>query len=208
MLDSSPQGERGKYMTLLTEARGLVVAQGQGVMPARSKLGGSLTPYRLLSITVATRNIERVIGVEVLETFVQLWRDAKRQGYAAWALSAIAQCVKPGAADQKLFHLTLEYLRIVNNTISSEKLFPLLRLAFAVKFIHLLGYHGSGMTTHPFMEIADQVVRTNALRDALSLLARVQKKVHAQVELILEELSGEKHSMPARFLMSLDTKVA
>lgn len=203
ILSSQPQGERGKQMVFLTEKKGLVVAQGQGVMPARSKLGGSLTPYRLLSVTFSNRTFERVIGVEVRETFEYVWRDARRQGYAAWALDVIQKCVKQGLADSRLFDLILEYLRILNDNTISASVLPSLRLAFAIKFIHLLGYHGSGLNTHPFMETADLVVRTDSLKDASNLLVQVQKKVHAQVETILIEVSEERDSMPARFLTEL-----
>lgn len=206
ILSCAPQGERGRQLTLLTEERGLVVAQGQGIAPARSKLGPSLTPYRLLSVTVTTRNIERVIGVEVLETFANLWRDTRRQGYAAWACAAIQQCVKPGVADHNLFNLLLEYLRVLNDNTINDRQLPLLRLTFAIKFIHLLGYHGQGFHGKPLAGIADQVIGEGSLRKAPALLAQAQKKLHEQVETILKEVANTDSFLPAQFLVSLNQR--
>ncbi len=201
ILTSVPFGERGKIFTFLTEQKGLVYAQGQGVMPARTKLGSSLTPYRMLSVTCASRANERIIGVEVKETYKNIWTDLRRQGYAAWANAFLAACLKPEAEDIRIFSLIRDYYHHIDECSLGNGTLPLLRVAFAMRLIRLLGYH---LPLH-----ADDIVYD--ARDANrpptleELAARITPHRHEAFQ-SLEKWNAEMDidiTLPARYLMSL-----
>lgn len=143
ILASAPSGERGKLLSLLTEERGLVTAHGQGMMPARSKLGGSLTTYRILNVTLVSKAHDRVIGVEVEKTYARLWADARRQGYAAWGNEWLMKILKEGAADERIFRACETYYEVLNAEEEGSDAIAQLssyRLAFASMIIEGLGY--------------------------------------------------------------------
>jgi len=203
VLSSAPQGERGKLMHLLTEARGLVIAHGQGVMAPRSKLGPKLTQYRLLTLNLVGRVIDRIIGVEVLETYEILWRDPLRQGYAAWAQAIVQNVLKPGVKDVRIFEILREYLEHINDVDVKEQELPSMRLAFACRLNHFLG--------HALFTEKIDTENGNLLQQALShdlldhmalVLMPMARVVHERVEAWVAETAGVKELPPARFLRS------
>jgi len=143
ILSTAPYGERGKRIILLSPDRGLLAVHAQGVILARSKLGGNLTPYRSLVVTLVSKVQERVIGVEVVQTYHRLWADARRQGYAAWGNEWLMKILKEGAADERIFRACETYYEVLNAEEEGSDAIAQLssyRLAFASMIIEALGY--------------------------------------------------------------------
>ncbi|MEW6610920.1 MAG: recombination protein O N-terminal domain-containing protein [Patescibacteria group bacterium] len=203
ILSSAPYREWGRSFFLLTAQKGLIHAHAIGVARMRSKLGPKLTPYHLLSLTLVSRFTDRIIGVDVIETFSNLWRDARRQGYAAWGLAAIQGSLKPGLADVRIFDLCLEYLRTLNTLSVFDKTFPSLRLAFVVKLLHFLGYRLKEGENAPLRSGVIPFLGDGSLREVAGAMSPVQKIVHERSEEMVREIMGERMVPLARYLTAL-----
>lgn len=204
ILSSVPQGERGNLFILLTEERGLVHAQGQGVRSPRSKLGCKLTPYRLLSLNLTHRTIDRIIGVEVMEAYETIWRDARRQGYAAWAAAFLQQALKPGVRDEKIFALFHEYLQSVNDAAMPETDLPSYRLAFAVRNIECLGHslvEGKGHEREA--AVLKNASAAETLKKTSIILAPIKQFLFQASEAWVAEMSGKRELHPSHFLQNI-----
>lgn len=207
ILSSAPYREWGRSFLLLTKEKGQVTAHAVGAARMRSKLGPKLTPYRLLSLTLVSRFADRIIGVEADETFSHLWHDCRRQGYAAWGLAVLQGALKPGVADERIFHLCLEYLRTLNDVSVMDKIFPSLRLAFAARLLDCLGYRVEREVAYNGKqgeELLHQSSRAATLIEAGQLLIPMQKALHERIGHIFSDSIGiSSLLLPEQFLMSL-----
>lgn len=195
------QGERGRVYEILTEKRGLVRAQAKGTNVMASKLGSELTMYRILYLSIVSKRIDRIIGVETEEIYQQLWQDAKRQGYAAWACAVLSGCMKPGVSDVRIFQLVKDYFIVLNNSDTEIGQLPLMRLAFITKLIGLLGYRLPDITDEEKSNI-EQLINAKELISSISALAPIQRIVHERAEGVLNEIGDDRIRQVSKYLLS------
>ncbi len=133
-------GEASRYLYVLTETLGFVIARAQGVRKLPSKLRGHVALYHYSQLTlVRGREYWRLIGAEVNQTIQELKPRSRVVG--GRLLSLVCRLAPPGEVNQPLFSLMRQVWQLMigdRNFLSTD--LSLFELYTVSKLLATLGY--------------------------------------------------------------------
>jgi len=155
ILKKTDFGETDQLFSIYTNSQGKVIALGRGTKKIQSKLSGSLQQFCLLDLMIAPgKNCSHIAGVTLAKNFSGIRNDLKKIILGSFALELIDKFTQPAQPDTSIFILLSKYLVAINDNLFSEKEWRLIKQAFIVKLLSLLGLA-------PGAEIASDSKRLN-----------------------------------------------
>ena len=89
IVSSSPQGEYGKRLVIISDKLGKITAFAGGAAKASSGITGSARPVTCASFILGKgRSAYNIHGISVIDSFDDLGRDFDKSVYAAYVLEA------------------------------------------------------------------------------------------------------------------------
>ncbi|HPI67382.1 MAG TPA: DNA repair protein RecO [bacterium] len=128
-------------ITAYSENFGKLILQARGGKKILSKLAGHLEPVSLSYLNmVRGKNIDQLIGAEVLDGYWSVKQSINRIVAAGWLVNLINKMVLEKHPDRRMFFLIKHYLDFLNR---NENNIDLASLAVGFKLWHLLGLNPS-----------------------------------------------------------------
>ena len=148
VLKSAPLGEAGLMVTLYTRAAGKVRAAARGILRPTSKRVGHLEPLNRVEMVLAysrSGGMETVAQVQVLESFGSLKASLAGVSKGIYLAELVDGFGTEGNANQEMYSLLVDILRIINDSPESE-------LALRYFELHLLKCSGFMPELHRCVE--------------------------------------------------------
>lgn len=140
ILKKTDMGEANQLFSIYTQSQGKVMALGRGVKKITSKLNYQLQPFSVIELMVAPgKNYDHIAGATIVKNFTAIKKDFKKIILASFALELIEKLTKLGQPDAKIFVLLSRYLSAVDTNLFSNGNWQIIRQAFIVKLLGLLG---------------------------------------------------------------------
>lgn len=132
--------ENDRIVSFYTRDLGKIRVLVRSAKKITSKLSGGLAqPFTLLELSVVQgRNFYHLIGSRKIQEFSRIFKDYKKSILCLEVLSKMDYLLKLRHTDLKIFDLLFKFLEKINK--SSEKKIDLLKYAFLIKLISLMGY--------------------------------------------------------------------
>ncbi|MDX9893150.1 MAG: DNA repair protein RecO [Patescibacteria group bacterium] len=141
VLKQTDHQENDQLFTIYTQQLGKVIALGRGTKKINSKLNSHLQPWSVVNLLIAKgKNYDHVAGAVMIKNFSNLRTDLKKIVLASFALEVIDKLTKTEEADDKIFNLLLKYLFVLDTNDFSQVDWQLIKKAFTVKLLTLLGF--------------------------------------------------------------------
>jgi DNA repair protein RecO len=136
-------------ITTYSEEKGKLILQAKGAKKIRSKLAGHLEPITLsrLNITLG-KNIDQLIGAQIIKSYAQLKNNLKALGYANYFIELIDSLTHENHPDKNIYELLEKSLNYLNTEIHPKQskgsiTLLLARISFGFKLLYLLGFNPS-----------------------------------------------------------------
>ena len=140
VLNKTDRGEADQLFHMYTDTRGKVDALGRGVRKIQSKLNGHLQPFTITQLTIASGRVyDHVAGAETEKVFWQIRSDVKKIVLANYALELVDVMTRVGQPDERIFQLLFRYLVALDEHDFSARDWHMVRQAFVIKLLTLLG---------------------------------------------------------------------
>lgn len=141
ILKKTDFGEADQLLNIYTQSHGKIIALGKGTKKIQSKLSSGLQYFSLINLMVAWgKNYDHIAGVELARIFSGIAIDLKKIILASYALELVDQLTKPNQPDIKIFTLLSKYLLALNDNSFTFKEWQIVRQAFVVKLLTILGF--------------------------------------------------------------------
>jgi DNA repair protein RecO (recombination protein O) len=112
VLKHNDYGEADRMLTLYSRQRGKLRALGKGVRKVRSRKGGHVEPFTLVSLQLAKgRNWYIVSQAEAQETYPNIHQDLEGMGYASYAVELLDKFTFDEEENSALFRLITNTLK-------------------------------------------------------------------------------------------------
>ena len=156
-------GEADQLVTVYTEKRGKIIALVRGAKKISSKLNYQLQFFSIIDLMIADgKKNQHIAGALAFKSFSAIGKDLKKIILATFALELVEKMVGENQADKPIFNLLINYLVAVNDKNFTAKEWQLIREAFIVKLLSLLGFQ-------PTLDIATNSAKLNLfLKDHLN----------------------------------------
>ncbi|MAF14335.1 MAG: DNA repair protein RecO [Parcubacteria group bacterium] len=126
---------------IYTLSQGKVVAIGRGTKKIKSKLNSNLKQLAVVDLMIADgKNYSHIAGATVNKNFNNIITDLKKIILASFALELVEKFTKVDQPDEKLFGLVVKYFDILNSNSFEEKDWQIIRQAFVIKLLAILGF--------------------------------------------------------------------
>lgn len=137
VLKHNDYGEADRMLTVYTRQKGKVRALARGVRKVRSRMGGHLEPFTLVSLLLATgRHWYVVSQAEAKDTYTSLSEDLEIVGYASYVVEILDRFTFEEEENSALFRLLATTLDRLNKGDD-----PLLAVRYyEVRLLDLLGF--------------------------------------------------------------------
>jgi DNA repair protein RecO (recombination protein O) len=136
--------ENDSLITVYTKNFGKLFLIARGTKKLQSKLAGHLEPISLADILVIKgKGFDYIGSALTRDAFLSLKDDLNKLYYSGRAINYFSRLVKEGQADENLFFLLSNWLRIINDyssTYFTKEMGELLLAWFIFKFMTELGY--------------------------------------------------------------------
>lgn len=140
ILKRTDWGEANQLFSIYTQSQGKVVALGRGVKKITSKLNYQLQPFAVVELMVAPgKNYDHIAGATIAKNFIAIKKDFKKIVLASFALELVEKLTKPGEPDDQIYTLLARYLAAVDANLFSSANWQVMRQAFIIKLLGLLG---------------------------------------------------------------------
>jgi len=140
ILKKTDFGEADQLFNIYTQSQGKIIALGRGTKKIQSKLSGSLQQFCLLNLMIAPgKNYSHIAGVTLAKNFSGIKNDLKKIILGSFALELIDKFTQTDQPDINIFILLSKYLAAINDNLFSEKEWHLIKQAFIIKLLSLLG---------------------------------------------------------------------
>lgn len=170
ILSKTDRGEADQLFYMYTDLRGKVGALGRSVRKIQSKLNGHLQPFMLSHITIAPgKAYDHVAGAEVIKVFWGIRSDLKKIVLASYALELVDVMTKIGQPDDRIFNLLHHYLVALDENDFSAGDWQVVRQAFVIKLLTLLGF------APPTEVVSDPALLDDFLREHLERELKSEK---------------------------------
>jgi len=138
ILDRQDWREYDSKLTLYSPAKGKIILVARGVKKLKSKLAGHLEPISLSQImAIRGRQVDYIGSAVNIECFVGIKSDLDKINAAGDAIRIFNNIIKEGEADESIFNLLTEFLKILDK---AGKNYQLLKYFFILKLMSQLGY--------------------------------------------------------------------
>jgi DNA repair protein RecO (recombination protein O) len=112
VLKHNDHGEADRMLTLYTRQRGKLRALAKGVRKVRSRKGGHVEPFTLVSLQLAKgRNWHIVSQAEAIETYPNLRQDLEGMGYASYVSELLDKFTFDEEENSAVFRLITNTLK-------------------------------------------------------------------------------------------------
>lgn len=136
ILKRKKYGEADRLLTIYTEKKGKITAIAKGSRKILSKLGGHLELFYLSDfIVIEGKNIDTIIGAEIIEVFPDLRKDSDKTRQAYYFAELIDQLIREEETSREIFNLLLKCLKYLDKDNNS-----LLLVFFELGLLLLLGH--------------------------------------------------------------------
>lgn len=141
ILRKTDRGEADQLFSIYTETHGKVLALGRATKKIESKLNNSLQPFTTLQLMLAHgRAYDHVAGVEIVKNFPEVIKDLKKIVLANYSFELVDTLTKLGNGDIRIYKLVEKYLDTINSNAFLETDWQLIKQAFVIKLLSLLGF--------------------------------------------------------------------
>ena len=156
IVSSSPQGEYGKRLVIISDKLGKITAFAGGAAKVSSGITGSARPVTCASFILGKgRSAYNIHGISVIDSFDDLGRDFDKSVYAAYVLEAGEYFSAEGMAEEdskKLLNLMFVTLRALRSEAPEAEL---IRRIYGLRLLVLQGEY----TTAPADSDDPEVIR-------------------------------------------------
>jgi DNA repair protein RecO (recombination protein O) len=137
VLKHNDHGEASRMLTIYTRQRGKVRALAKGVRKVRSRKGGHLEPFTLVSLQLAVgRNWYIVSQAEAQDTYSTLRENLESLGYASYVVELLDKFTYEEEVNTPLFRLLAKTLDRLNRGEDSL----LVVRYYEIRLLDLLGF--------------------------------------------------------------------
>ncbi len=147
--------EADQLFSIYTENKGKILAIGRGTKKIQSKLNCSLQYFSVLDLMIAPgKNYDHIAGVYLANNYKKIQKQIKKVILASFGLELIEKLTTLGNSDRRIFILLKRYLDAIDSNDFSDREWQLVKNAFSVKFLDLLGLN-------PPSEIVSNPIKLN-----------------------------------------------
>ena len=139
ILKKQEYGEADEIVTLFTLEMGKVRGLAKSSKSAKSKLSHGLQSLFVVEISLAGKGLQKIIGVEVLQTFHAIRQHLGATTRAFYALELTLKFTADEQKNEQLFHLLIAYLQCIDNNAESDRLVDIALAKFKIDFLDTLG---------------------------------------------------------------------
>lgn len=149
ILHKSDLREVDQLFSIYTEHYGKVSAIGRGTKKMTSKLNGQLSYFGEIYLMLARgRAYDHVAAAEMVTNFSAVRTDLKKIVLVSFALELVDKLTRVEEPDRRIYNLLIKYIDSVNNNDFKDNDWDVVRQAFVIKLLALLGFD-------PPIEVAD-----------------------------------------------------
>ncbi|MDD2806948.1 MAG: DNA repair protein RecO [Patescibacteria group bacterium] len=141
ILKKSDLREVDQLFSIYTEHHGKVSAIGRGTKKMVSKLNGQLSYFGIIYLMLARGKVyDHVAAAEMVINFSSVTTNLKKIVLASFALELVDKLTKLEEPDSRIFSLLSKYLESINEHDFKDDEWEIIRQAFVVKLLALLGF--------------------------------------------------------------------
>ena len=134
--------EADQFFSIYTEDKGKILALGRGTKKIQSKLNPSLHYFSVVDLTIANgKNFDHITGVCLAKNFRRIQDQIKKIILASFGLELVEKLTEVGVSDRRIFTLLSRYFSAINENDFNNKEWQLIKNAFLIKFLDLLGFN-------------------------------------------------------------------
>ncbi|MFA6254913.1 MAG: DNA repair protein RecO [Patescibacteria group bacterium] len=140
ILKKTDHAEADQLFSIYTQNYGKVIALGRGTKKIQSKLNSSLKMFGLIDLMIAPgKNYSHIAGAVLVTNFPRLGMDLKKIVLGSFALELVDKLTETDQPDSNIFNLLAKYLSVVNDNLFKDKEWRVVKQAFIIKLLSLLG---------------------------------------------------------------------
>lgn len=140
ILKKTDRGDYDQLFIIYTLSQGKVSALGRSTKKIKSKLNPSLHYFATLDLMIAPgKNYDHVAAVEIAKRFSNISSDLKKIILASYALELVDKLTRFGESENRIYNLLEKYLEALDENEFSDKDWQIIKQAFAVKLLAILG---------------------------------------------------------------------
>jgi DNA repair protein RecO (recombination protein O) len=140
ILKKTDHKEYDQLFVIYTEDKGKIVALGRGTKRVKSKLNCFLQPMAVINLMIAHgKNYDHIAGVTIDQNFLKIKSDLQKIILASHGLELVEKLTELGYGDHRIFLLLAKYLQVINIHHLSTAEWQIIKRAFVVKLLSLLG---------------------------------------------------------------------
>jgi len=144
ILDRRPYRESDSLVTVYTRKFGKQILVARGTKKLRSKLAGHIEPISRVDIMIVRgKKLDYIGAATMQDAHAELKKDLNKLYFSGRAIAWFKRLVKENQADERLWFLLSEWLKVVNDypaAAFSKENGELLFSFFALKLLTELGY--------------------------------------------------------------------
>ena len=140
ILKKQPYLEADEIITFYTEEAGKLRGLAKSVKFAKSKLQQSLQAGFLVQLTLAGKNLPKIIGSEVVNPFANIRENLAAVSHAFYAIEAVLKATPDEQKNQRLFNLLLIFLTFLDLDKARAELLNIGLAKFKIEFLESLGF--------------------------------------------------------------------
>lgn len=147
-------GETSKIVTLYTRQFGLEKVVAKGARGLKSRYWGNLESLNYIQAIFYLkpgRDLHILSDADIVNSFPEIRKNLTKTSYAYAVGEMLARTQWQGARNERLFDMTIETLKAINNTLNSPKT---LFLGFQSKFFNVTGVNPD---THSCLSCGRQI---------------------------------------------------
>ena len=190
ILSREPFREDDLLATVYSAEKGKIVLQARSAKKIKSKLAGHLEPVTLSNLNVTIgKNIDQLIGAQIIKPFTIIKNDIKKLAYASYFLELINSLTQENHPDKRIFYLLEKSFDYLAKTDSN---YPLIRISFGYKLLHLLGFNPTQKLTVKLKDQVNYIVKNNVNNiikntSIIKNLSALNKILDQELEIHLEK---------------------
>ncbi|MFA5022445.1 MAG: DNA repair protein RecO [Patescibacteria group bacterium] len=139
ILKKTDCGEANQLFSIYTNSHGKILALGRGTKKVQSKLNGHLTQFAVVNLMIASGKGDHIAGADIFKNFSSISQDLKKIVLSSFGLELVEKMTKQNEPDSKIFSLLARYLWVIDKNSFSDSDWYLIKKAFTVKLLTLLG---------------------------------------------------------------------
>jgi DNA repair protein RecO (recombination protein O) len=137
ILKKQPYGEADEIVTFYSAEIGKLRALAKSSKFSKSKLQYGLQSLFLVNVTLAGSGLQKIIGVEILESFSKLRESFEATKISFFAVELVLKFSPDEQKNEKLFELLVSFLKFLN--VAQGNILSLGLAKFKIEFLKSMG---------------------------------------------------------------------